>query len=105
MSSYRRVGSTPAAVNASRWRERVCLPSLFEIRIYSNAILYWNTLKITDIVDNLKQHGAEIENDTLAHISLLPFKYVVPNGTYFIEEGDQSDSQESVAPWSASLKP
>jgi hypothetical protein len=56
-------------------------------------------------VDNLKQHGAEIENDTLAHISLLPFKYVVPNGTYFIEEGDQSDSQESVAPWSASLKP
>jgi TnpA family transposase len=68
------------------------------LSLVSNAILYWNTLKITDIVDNLKQHGAEIENDTLAHISLLPFKHVVPNGTYFIEEGDQSDSQESVAP-------
>ena len=62
------------------------------LSLISNAILYWNTLKITDIVDNLKQHGAEIENDTLAHISLLPFKHVVPNGTYFIEEGDQSDS-------------
>jgi len=75
------------------------------LSLVSNAILYWNTHKITDIVDNLKQHGAEIENDTLAHISLLPFKHVVPNGTYFIEEGDQSDSQESVAPWSANLKP
>jgi TnpA family transposase len=62
------------------------------LSLVSNAILYWNTLKITDIVDNLKQHGAEIGNDTLAHISLLPFKHVVPNGTYFIEEGDQSDS-------------
>jgi hypothetical protein len=45
------------------------------------------------------------QNDTLAHISLLPFKHLVPNGTYFIEEEDKSDSQESVAPWSASLKP
>jgi len=40
------------------------------LSVISNAILYWNTLKITDIVDNLKQHGAEIENDTLAHIAL-----------------------------------
>ena len=31
------------------------------LSLVSNAILYWNTRKITDIVDNLKQHGAEIE--------------------------------------------
>jgi len=41
----------------------------------------------------------------VAHISLWPFKHVVPNGTYFIEEEDQSDSQERAASWSASPKP
>ncbi len=62
------------------------------LSLVSNAILYWNTLKIADIVDDLKQRGAEIENATLAHISLLPFKHVVPNGTYFIEDGEQSNA-------------
>jgi len=56
------------------------------LSLVSNAILYWNTLKITDLVDTLRHHGAEIDNDALAHISLLPFKHVVPNGTYFIED-------------------
>ena len=55
----------------------------------SNAILYWNTLKITDIVEQLRAQGEEIAPETLAHISLLPFKHVVPNGTYFIEEREQ----------------
>jgi TnpA family transposase len=60
----------------------------------SNAILYWNTLKITDIVDDLRHQGAEIDNDTLAHISLLPFKHVVPNGTYFIGDEDSDELRE-----------
>lgn len=29
---------------------------------------------------------AEIDNDTLSHLSPLPFKHVVPNGTYFLED-------------------
>lgn len=62
------------------------------LSLVSNAILYWNTLKIADIVDDLKQRGAEIENATLAHVSLLPFKHVVPNGTYFIEEDEPGNS-------------
>lgn len=56
------------------------------LSLVSNAILYWNTLKITDIVEQLRAQGEEITPDTLAHISLLPFRHVVPNGTYFIEE-------------------
>lgn len=56
------------------------------LSLVSNAVLYWNTLKIADIVDQLKLHGEEIDNATLAHISLLPFKHVVPNGTYFLED-------------------
>ena len=56
------------------------------LSLVSNAILYWNTLKITEIVDQLRAQGEEVDQATLAHISLLPFKHVVPNGTYFIEE-------------------
>ena len=52
----------------------------------SNAILYWNTLKINDIVEELKKQGEDIDDETLSHISLLPYKHVLPNGTYFIED-------------------
>lgn len=56
------------------------------LSLVSNAILHWNTIKINDIVENLRSQGEEIGQETLAHISLLPYKHVVPNGTYFIEE-------------------
>jgi TnpA family transposase len=56
------------------------------LSLVSNAILYWNTLKITEIVDQLRAQGDEVDETALAHISLLPFKHVIPNGTYFIEE-------------------
>ena len=56
------------------------------LSLVSNAILYWNTLKIQDIVENLRQQGEVIEDETLSHISLLPFKHVLPHGTYFIED-------------------
>lgn len=55
------------------------------LSLVSNAILYWNTIKINDIVTELRQQGEEIDDETLSHISLLPFKHVLPNGTYFIE--------------------
>jgi len=56
------------------------------LSLVSNAVLYWNTIKINDIVEELRRQGEEIDNETLSHISLLPFKHVVPNGTYFIED-------------------
>lgn len=52
----------------------------------SNVILYWNTIKINDIVESLRQQGENIDDETLSHISLLPFKHVLPNGAYFIED-------------------
>ena len=59
------------------------------LSLVSNAILYWNTLKITDIVEQLRAQEEDVDQATLAHISLLPFKHVVPNGTYFIEDIEQ----------------
>lgn len=52
----------------------------------SNAILYWNTIKINDVVEQLRQQGENIDDEALSHISLLPYKHVLPNGTYFIED-------------------
>ncbi len=56
------------------------------LSLVSNAILYWNTIQINDIVENLRSQGEDIDKETLSHISLLPFKHVVPNGAYFIED-------------------
>jgi TnpA family transposase len=56
------------------------------LSLVSNAILYWNTIKINGIIESLRHQGEIIENETLSHISLLPFKHVLPNGTYFIDE-------------------
>ena len=56
------------------------------LSLVSNAILYWNTLKITEIIDNLRAQGEDINRETLAHISLLLFRHVVPNGMYCLED-------------------
>lgn len=56
------------------------------LSLVSNAILYWNTSRISNIVDGLRQQGEAVDNETLSHISLLPYKHVLPNGTYFIED-------------------
>lgn len=56
------------------------------LSLVSNAILYWNTIKINEIVGSLRANNEEVDNETLSHISLLPFKHVLPNGTYFIED-------------------
>ena len=56
------------------------------LSLVSNAILYWNTIKIEKIVTSLRQQGEEIDDETLSHISLLPYKHVLPNGTYFIDD-------------------
>ncbi len=55
------------------------------LSLVSNAILYWNTVRIGEIVDRLRAEGEAIDDEDLSHISLLPFKHVMPNGTYFIE--------------------
>ncbi|MEL6494380.1 MAG: Tn3 family transposase, partial [Cyanobacteria bacterium J06623_7] len=53
------------------------------LSLVSNAVLYWNTLKINDIVEELRDQGEVVDDETLSHISLLPFRHLVPHGTYF----------------------
>ena len=56
------------------------------LSLVSNAILYWNTIKIGETVDSLREQGENIDDAALSHVSLLPFKHVLPNGTYFIQD-------------------
>lgn len=55
------------------------------LSLVSNVILYWNTKKIAGIVDHLRAQGEEVSEETISRISLLPYRHVIPNGTYFSE--------------------
>ena len=59
------------------------------LSLLSNAILYWNTSKVKEIITDLRQNGEDVDNETLSHISLLPFKHILANGTYFIHDKDE----------------
>ena len=56
------------------------------LSLVSNAILMWNTIKIDGIIKQLEAQGEVVSDETLSHISLLPYKHVLPNGTYFIDD-------------------
>ena len=58
-----------------------------------NAILYWNTIKIGVTVESLRDQGENISDDALSHISLLPYRQVLPNGNCFVG-----------SPWDESLE-
>jgi len=55
------------------------------LSLVSNAILYLNTIEINEILTSFKRRGENIDEETLSHISLLPYKHVLPNGSYFVE--------------------
>lgn len=55
------------------------------LSLVSNAVLYWNTVKISGIINQLRKNGENISNKSLSHISPLSHKHVIPIGTYFID--------------------
>jgi len=55
------------------------------LSLISNAILYWNTVKMSHIIESLKNNGETIEDKWLSHISLLSYKHVIPMGSYFTD--------------------
>jgi TnpA family transposase len=55
------------------------------LSLASNAILYWNTVKMSEIVCQLRNNGERISDESLSHISLLSHKHVIPMGTYFTD--------------------
>lgn len=54
------------------------------LSLVSNAILYWNTIHIAEIIKQLRAQGQKIEDEDLSHISLLIYKHFIPMGSYFL---------------------
>ena len=56
------------------------------LSVLSNAVLVWNTVRMTDIVRALKTAtGAPTDPTDLARISPLAHAHVIPSGTYHFE--------------------
>jgi hypothetical protein len=43
----------------------------------------WNTIKIGNIVGQLRAAGEQIDDADLSRVSPLAHRHVIPNGTYF----------------------
>lgn len=56
------------------------------LSLLSNAVLVWNTVRMSDIVSQLRNSGHEVSDQDLAHISPLMHAHVIPNGTYRFQE-------------------
>ena len=52
------------------------------LSLLSNAALAWNTVKIGDLIDGLEARGEPVPRDTLARVSPLVHRHIIPSGTY-----------------------
>jgi TnpA family transposase len=60
------------------------------LSLLSNAVLVWNTLRMTEIINQLRAAGHEIADRDLARVSPIMHAHVIPNGTYRF--GDEEES-------------
>jgi TnpA family transposase len=62
------------------------------LSLLSNAVLVWNTVRISEIVEQLRSTGEEILDNDLARVSPLCFAHIIPNGTYNFERDIPGDN-------------
>ncbi|HTP51679.1 MAG TPA: Tn3 family transposase [Anaeromyxobacteraceae bacterium] len=55
------------------------------LALLSNAVLVWNTVRISEIVAALERGGQRVSREYLARISPLANAHVIPSGTYHFE--------------------
>jgi TnpA family transposase len=66
------------------------------LSLVSNAVLYWNTVKMAEIIAQLRINGEKISNEALTHISLLMHKHLIMMGTYFTDSDIAQPETEDV---------
>jgi len=73
------------------------------LSLLSNAVVVWNTVQMTHIINQLRAAREVITESDLARVSPLAFAHVIPNGAYFTrplppdtdeERNNPPDSQE-----------
>ena len=67
--------------------------SCLSLSLLSNVILVWNTIKIGNIVGQLRAAGEQINDADLSRVSPLAHRHVISNGTYFLNQavGDPNE--------------
>ncbi|MBV8798862.1 MAG: Tn3 family transposase, partial [Alphaproteobacteria bacterium] len=53
------------------------------LSLLSNAVLIWNTVRMSRIAKQLRDTGHDVANEDLARVSPLAHAHVIPNGSYF----------------------
>src|SRR5712691_6942789 len=56
------------------------------LSLLSNAVVVWNTMQMSQIVEQLRASGETITEEDLARISPFASAHVIPNGTYFVRQ-------------------
>jgi len=67
------------------------------LSLLSNAVLVWNTLRISEIVNQLRAAGHTIANQDLARVSPLMHTHVIPNGTYRFSDEEEPERMYAAA--------
>jgi hypothetical protein len=55
------------------------------LKVLSNAVLVWNTVRISEIVTSIEASGQAVRPEHLARISPLAHAHVIPSGTYHFD--------------------
>jgi TnpA family transposase len=67
------------------------------LSLLSNAVLVWNTLRISEIVNQLRAAGHTIADQDLARVSPLMHTHVIPNGTYRFSDEEEPERMYAAA--------
>jgi len=59
------------------------------LSLLSNAVLVWNTVRMGEIVAQLRAGGELVADEDLARISPLAYAHVIPNGTYVFDRSQR----------------
>jgi hypothetical protein len=62
------------------------------LSLLCNAVLVWNTVHMSRIIEQLRATGVTVSDEDIALISPLAYAHVIPNGTYFFDRVREADT-------------
>ena len=68
------------------------------LSLLSNAVVVWNTVQMSRTIAQLRANGETIADEDLARVSPLALAHVIPNGTYFVRQGQEEQRGSLRAP-------
>ena len=68
------------------------------LSLLSNAVVVWNTVQMSRTIAQLRANGETIADEDLARVSPLALAHVIPNGTYFVRQGQEEQRGSLCAP-------